>query len=254
METVEEKCGGGKKFAVSFPEGATRAELIVREGAAVRELEPKAPVKTRLMGVIGAPVAYLEKRVATGQFTQERSHLLVNRAEISLLLVINEDDEYLRGTVEGKLEFHPKFTEFGVNTGRVWTPTELGTFFKMNRSFFPDKGENMKLVSDLMSFSATVSSKLEKTVRESGDRTDSFAQVVNSNLPKSFALSIPIFRGMKREALEVETFAKVNGREVSFILISPGANQALEEIRDRAIDEQLEKIKSIAPSIAIIEV
>ena len=243
-----------EKLQINLGEGVTKAEVILREGQAVKELEPKAPIKTNLSGVIGAPVEYLIKRVKTGQFTQERSHLIVDREDIKLTLVINEDDEYNRGQVDGTLEFHPKFTEFGINTGKVWTPTELGLFFKMNRSFFPDKSINMSLVTDLMNFSATVNSKIERSVKESGDRTDNFAQVVNSNLPASFTLDIPIFKGMDSETLEVETFAKVSGREVAFTLLSPGANQTLEEIRDKAIDDQLEQVKSIAPNIAIIEI
>jgi len=243
-----------EKFQINLGQGVEKAEIILREGAAIKELEPKAPIKTNLSGVIGAPLEYLTKRVATGQFTQERSHLIVNREDIKLSLIINEDEEYNRGQVDGTLEYHPKFVEFGINTGKVWTPTELGLFFKMNRAFFPDKGTNMKLVTDLMNFSATVNNKIERSVKENGDRTDNFAQVVNSNLPESFTLNVPIFKGMEAESLEVETFAKVNGREVAFTLLSPGANQTLEEIRDKAIDTQLEQIKTIAPNIAIIEV
>lgn len=243
-----------EKLQINLGAGVTKAEVILREGAAIKELEPKAPVKTSLSGVIGAPVEYLTKRVETGQFTQERSHVIVNREEIKLSLIINENDEYTRGRVDGTLEFHPKFKEFGINTGKVWTPTELGMFFKMNRAFFPDRPANMKLVSELMNFTATVNNDINRSVKENGDRTDNFTQVVNSNLPASFTLQIPIFKGMKAEILEVETFAQINGRDVAFILLSPGANQTLEDVRDRAIDEQLEQIKTIAPSIAIIEI
>jgi hypothetical protein len=243
-----------EKLQIVLGEGVTKAEVVLREGVAIKELEPKAPVKTLLSGVIDVPVEYLRKRIETGQFTQERSHLIVNRSEISLSLVINEDDEYLRGQVDGNLEFHPKFIEFGINTGKIWTPTELGMFFKMNRAFFPDKAINMKLVTDLMNFTATVSQKIERAAKESGNKSDVFVQTVNSNLPESFALRIPIFKGMQMETLEVETFAKIDGREVSFTLISPGANQTLEEIRDGVIDARLEQIRAIAPNIAIIEV
>ena len=179
--------------------------------------------------------------------------MIVNREEIRLSLIINEDDEYLRGQVDGKLEFHPKFAEFGINTGKVWTPAELGLFFKMNRAFFPDKEASMKLVTDLMNFSATVNSRIERSVKENGDRADNFSQAVSSSLPPSFILNIPIFKGMASETLEVETFVKINGREVAFTLFSSGANQALEDIRDKAIDTQLEQIKATAPNIAIIE-
>lgn len=243
-----------EKFQINLGDNISKAEITLREGAAVKELELKAPVKTDISGVLGAPLEYLTKRVSTGQFSQERSHIIVNRENITIQLVINEDDEYLRGKVIGKLEFHPKFEEFGINAGIVWTPTDLGMFFKMNRAFFPDKTVNMKLVTDLMNFTATVNNTIERSVKENGGRTDNFAQIVNSNLPGSFVLNIPIFKGLPAETLEVETFAKVSGREVSFVLLSPGANQTLEDIRDKAIDEQLDKIKAIAPKIAIIEI
>ncbi|MCL1933562.1 MAG: hypothetical protein FWF53_07115 [Candidatus Azobacteroides sp.] len=242
-----------KKFVINIPEGTCGFEAVIREGEAVKPLEPKAPVKTDLSGVIGAPVEYLEKRVNTNQFTQERSHLIVEREQITLTLIINEDDDYLRGKIEGKLEFHPKFEAFGINTGKIWAPSELGMFCKMNRSFFTDKAVNMKLVTDLMNFTAIVNHKIEQGVKENGNQTDKFEQTVNSNLPEKFTMTIPIFKGMPAETLEVETFAKINGREVSFMLISPGANQTLEEIRDKAIDRQLERIREIAPNIAIIE-
>ena len=121
-----------EKMIVNLAPGMEKAELVIREGEAVKQLEPKAPVKTDLHGVIGVVQEYLAKRVATRQFTQERSHIIVNRENITIELVFNENDEYERGTVKGKLELHPKFKEFGINTNKVWSPEELGMFFKMN--------------------------------------------------------------------------------------------------------------------------
>lgn len=243
-----------EKININFSEGLSKAELIIREGEAVKELEPKAPIKTNLSGVLSTPLEYLKKRVATGQFLQERSHIIVNRENVSISLIINENDDYERGEIKGTLDFHPKFKEFGINEGKVWTPSVLGMFFKMNRTFFPDKTLNMKLVSDLMNFTAKVSNKIEMSLKESGSKTDNYEQVVNSNLPEKFTLQIPIFKGKPAENLEIETFAQINGREVAFILISPSANQLLEDIRDKAIDEEIAQIKEVAPNIAIIEV
>ena len=58
-----------EKLQINLGANVTKAEVILREGQAVKELEPKAPIKTSLSGVIGAPVEYLTKRVETGQFT-----------------------------------------------------------------------------------------------------------------------------------------------------------------------------------------
>lgn len=242
-----------ERMTINLAPGMEKAELVIREGAAVRELELKAPVKTDLHGVIGVVQEYLAKRVGTHQFTQERSHIIVNREEITIELVFNENDEYERGTVKGKLELHPKFKAFGINTNKVWSPEELGMFFKMNRTFFADKTENMKLVTALMNYEGTVNAQVKQGCDARGNRTDNFSQVVQSNLPESFKLKIPIFKGRPAEDLEVETLASVNGREIRFILLSPGAEETLESIRDATIDEELDTIKEIAPGIAIIE-
>ena len=243
-----------EKLQINFAPGMAKAELVLREGVAPKELDPKAPVKTKLNGVIGAVVEYLTKRINTGQFAQKDCHILVNRENIEITLIINEADEYKRGEIVGKLGYNPKFVEFGINGGKIWTPTELGMFIKMNRAFFADRSENMKLVSCLMNFTADVNNKIDRAVKEIGNRTDNFAQVVNSNLPESFTIQMPIFKGMQPETIEVETFAQVNGREVAFVLLSPGAQATLEDLRDKVIDEQLKQIREIAPEIAIIEV
>lgn len=62
------------------------------------------------------------------------------------------------------------------------------------------------------------------------------------------------FKGMPAETIEVETFAQVNGREVAFVLLSPGAQATLEDLRDKVIDDEIARIKDIAPEIAIIEI
>lgn len=227
-------------------------EVIIREGAAPKVLDPKAPVKMNVNGTINAPFEYLSKRIDC--INQKDCHIIVNREKITIELVVNEADEYTRGTIAGTLQYHPKFEEFGINTGKVWSPFDFGMFCKMNRAFFADKNVNMSLVSACKNFTAKVNNQIERAIQENGNRTDNFAQVVNSNLPESFTLSIPIFKGGKKEDLVVETFAKIDGRNVAFVLLSPGAEETLEDLRDKAIDEQLNAIKAIVPDIAIFEV
>lgn len=130
-----------QKFQINLAPGTETAEVILREVSEVNELKVKAPVKLDLEGVIGSVAEFLSKRkdqpeqvteyiYKRTQIDQNRCHILVNREKISIKLVFNERDEYLRGTVTGTLSIHPKFEEFGINTGKVWTPTELGLFSK----------------------------------------------------------------------------------------------------------------------------
>jgi hypothetical protein len=226
-------------------------EVVIREGKAPAQLEPKAPIRIDLAGTIGAPVAFLTKRI--GDVYQHKCHVIVNREKVSITLVINEDDEYNHGKVVGKLSFHPKFEEFGINTGKAWIPEELGMFFKMNRAFFTDVKTNMELVSTFLSFKGNVNQEFDRETKMNGSYKSNFTQVVNSNMPDGFKLQIPIFRGMPAETLDVETFARVDGRDITIVLLSPGAECTLESIRDKVIDEQLDKIKEVAPEIVIIE-
>jgi len=233
---------------------ALPGEYIIREGKAPDELPNLKPVPINISGTIGTVTEFLSKRAdQPDQINQKQCHIIVSREAIQIQLIVWENDPYFGGKVLAKLETYPKFEEFGINNGKVWTPTQLGLFFKMNRAFFTDKSENMHLVTELMNFTATVNNSIEKSAKENGDRTDKFAQTVDSNLPKAFTLIIPLFKGVPAEQLEVETFANVNGREIGFILLSPAANQTMEEIRDSVIDKEIAQIKILCPDIAIIE-
>lgn len=64
---------------------------------------------------------------------------------------------------------------------------------------------------------------------------------------------MPIFKGSTPQTIEVETFAQIDGKSVGFVLLSPGANEVLNELRDKAIDEQVEQILAITPQLVVIE-
>ena len=127
--------------------------------------------------------------------------MIVNKEKLSILLVINENDGYLKGNILGKLEQHPKFIEFGINSGKDWDPSQLGQFFKMNRFYFADQSENMSLVSILKNFEAKIDSTIEKQKLEEGSFKDNYSAVVTSNLPGTFKLKIPLFKGGEAEVI-----------------------------------------------------
>lgn len=249
-----------KKINIQVAEGVS--EIIIREGQAIKVLDPKPPVKIDIKGVIQAPYIFLSKRVAahvsltddTLQLDIERTHVIVDREKVSITLIVNENDDYTRGVVVGKLETHPKFKEFGINDHtKQWEPNELGQFLKMNRAFFADKSENMNLVTLLKNFKAKVDGSIEKTKSDKGSFADNYSAEVNSNLPGTFKVNIPLFKGFPAEEIEVEFYASVNGRDFTLELVSPGACQAFEEIRDSIIDAQIEMIEKVNPLIPIIE-
>lgn len=234
--------------------GASKGEIIIREVNTVNELSVKPPIRVDIVGTLPSVREFLSKRIdQPDQINQKKCRIIVNREDMDIILITNEDDEYHQGKVVGCLTKHPRFESFGINSGYKWSPVELGQFIKMNRAFFTDKDANMKLVSELKNFVANINAKIEKEKNENGSFKDNYSGVVTSNLPGSFKLKIPLFKGGKPEEIEVEFYADVDGRDVRLRLYSPGAAETMEKVRDEYIDEQLEQIRVLAPDIAIIE-
>jgi hypothetical protein len=243
-----------EKVQVNLGEGVTKAEVIFRETKEVNELPVLAAIPPELSGTIATVYEFLLKRSdQPDQINQKRCHILVGRLNMDIVLIVNENDPYLRGKVVGKLELHPKLKEFGINSNKNWEPNELGQFIKMNRAFFADKTANMALVTQLKNFNATVNTIIQKQKSEKGDFADNYSGIVTGNLPDSFFIDLPIFKGSQVEHIEVEFYASIDGRDVKLQLFSAGANEVIEATRDTIIDEQLNYIKALAPDIAIIE-
>ena len=226
-------------------------EVVLREGKAPVALDPKEPERVVINGTIDAPIRWLEKRVEL--INQKATNIIVNRDKMRIALTIDETS-YYQTEINGILQASKEMQEFGINVEKKWEPIKLSKFIKMHRAFFTDKSQNMMLVSTLKNFKAKVNQDIERSKEENGSKVDNYSQVVDSNLPKSFKLNIPLFKGFACEEIEVEIYADVDGRDVSLSLVSAGANEAIEEYKNKVIDVQLGVIRQIAPDIVIIEV
>ena len=174
---------------------------------------------------------------------------------MTITLTVNEDDEYKKGVLSGSVEFSDSYLKLGINNPEAaFAPAKLGQLLRLNRGIFADKEECMRLVSVLKNFVANAKAEIQKQKDPSGSTADVYRCQVESNLPKSFTVNIPIFKGTAKQAIEVEFDHYLVNGEVLLQLVSPGANEVAEEYRDMCLDEVLAKIKNIAPDIAIMEV
>lgn len=247
-----------EKLNVNFAPGEGVKELIIREVNEV--VEDKLPVlepdKVSISGTISAIFAFLEKRwnAEDKQVNHSRTHILVDRDHLKMTLIINETDKRERKQIVGTIALSRQYQSFGLNEKENWDPMDLGNFFRINRSYFASKDENMALVTALKSFKAKVHQTVEREEKDNGGKTDVFRQVVDSSLPKAFNIMIPIFKGQPASSINVEIIAHVHGRDFELELISPDAASIVEECRDKLFDEQIDKIRELAPEIPIIEV
>lgn len=237
-------------------EGKDPIEIIFRNGEAAPQPKPlatMAPESINVSGVISTPLDWLEKRVST--IDQLKANIQVDREKMQITLTTDERDGYLKSKIVGTVAFTDTYDAFGINNSQVgWLPAKLGQFLRLNRGVFEDRQECMKLVSLLKNFTAKAKAEIQKQRDPSGSTADVYRQEVESNLPKSFTVHIAIFKGTAKEAIEVEFDHYLKDGDVFLQLVSPGANELTETYRDQCIDDVLNKIREIAPDIAILEV
>lgn len=224
-------------------------ELVIREGKAT---EPFNPVPRIINGNIDSPLRWIEKNKGLIPLVSGclLAQILVDKSAGNILLTINpKAQDY--DLVKGILELHPDFLKFEINTGEQQTSHELAEKIKMWRSCFKDKDTAMKLVKDLRSFNAKINKELEAHKDDRANYSLKKSQIVESNLPESFILNVPIFKGEPKQSIEVEI--NIDADKLTCSLISPEANDYIAEFKEQIIDEQIRKIQELTPDLVIIE-
>lgn len=243
-----------EKMQINLDKDCQKAEVVIREVDKVNELPVLEPEKVNISGTITSIFSFLEKRwECEGQINHEHTHIIVDRNNLSMTLVANETDARNKMVIVGKLQLSRQFMEFHINDGYAWEPLVLSQFIKMNRAYFSNRDENMKLVSVFKNFKAKVNTDYERDRKENGSFTDNYSQIVDSNMPDRFSVVLPIFKGTEAQSVEVETYATIDGHDVTVQLVSPGAQEVVDRTLDAIIDEQIAAIREIAPEIPFIE-
>lgn len=239
---------------INLGQGVTKAEVVIREVDKVNELPVLEPEKVNITGTIGSILSFLGKRWGCeGQIDRGHTHIIVDRDNFSMTLVANETDARNKMVVSGKIQLSRQFLAFHINDGYAWEPIQLSQFIKMNRAYFAERDTNMKLVSVFKNFKAKVNTDYERDRKENGSYTDNYSQIVDSNMPDRFSVMLPIFKGTPAKTVEVETYATIDGHDVTVQLVSPGAQEVVDRTLDAIIDEQIAAIREIAPEIPFIE-
>jgi len=222
------------------------SELVIREGKAS---DPINPVNVLIEGNIDSPLWWLKKKLSVINIVL--CHLLVDREKGVMSLYV-DDKGPATDCIKGRLDLHPDFVKFGINTGAQIDSHTLAEKIKMYRSCFKDKSTAMKLVSDLRNFTAKINKELEAIKDDRANYSLKKSQIVDTNLPDSFILVVPVFKGEKKQEIKIEI--NIDANTLNCSLISPDANDYISEFKDSIIDEQIEKILAIQPGLTIIEI
>lgn len=234
---METKDALNEELAKRIMGGDIPSDITIREGEALPLQEPE---KVRIKAQITAPALWLEKRVDT--IEQKKAFVLVSREGFLISLRIDEASPYFT-EINGKLELSDEMKKFAINTGEYIGAFDMADKIKAYRSYFTSQADAMKLVGELRNFKA----KIDKR----GNARFLRSQIVESNLPKSFKLEIPIFKGQPKKTIEVEV--EINPDNLQCTLVSPEANDTVLQERDNIMNDEIAKIKEIAPDMVIIE-
>ena len=173
------------------------------------------------------------------------AHVLVDRDRMTITLNTDENSAYMDQIV-GTLTLSTEMQELGINTGEYMSCFDMAV-----RTYFETQQEAMKLVTELRSFKAKIDKELELSDDKRGNQKIMRAQTVESNLPKSFKVNMPIFKGTEKRTFEVEV--EINPNDLSCTLVSPDAHDIVVQERDSQMDGVLVRIAEAAPNIVIIE-
>lgn len=231
---------------------------FIQEGAHVIEVRHgdaqviHDPVKLGISGNIDTVRLFIEKRI--NQLEQLKCHLKVYReAKMpKLQLIVNETDHFT-GQVEGCLLISKDFADFGINTAKKYSLRDLADFIKMHRHCFVDPSVAMKLVADLKNFKARVNKEIEKMSDSRGNRNDILVQVVDTNIPDSFTLKMPIFKNLSQAVFQVDINILVRDAEMECQLESVEANELFIDTVSAVMDSELAAIRNSAPDLLIVE-
>lgn len=251
-EQIAKKLGKSTgKEVVSEDSSADEKVIVIRHDNPKQELKLRERELFAASGNIDTVSRYLSKRVML--INQFATTVLIDREKMSIAIHSNEND-FFGDKLSGKLVIHPDFVKFGINQPISRTTQQIADFFRMNRAFFPDFSENMKLVTVFKKFEASVDQKIKEIVENTGNKTVSREVVVNSTVPTAFTLNIPMFKGLESKTIEVETVITIsNTGAIVVSLESPEAQEIMDTYKNEVIDMEIEKIQSVAPNVLIIE-
>lgn len=213
-------------------------ELIIREGEAEKIQLPKV---VNITGTIAAPAEYLTKRKS--ELKPKQCHVLFSYIGMYIKFIVNEENHY-SATITGQTQLNPDLKKFGINDNKLFTVKELKQFLKFNRVFFAEADANLKMITNLERFSASVQTQIDNHSNDRGDKKQSLEVKIDSNLDLNFVLSMPIFIGEAPEKFQVEVCCDFKDGQTSIWLESPGLQALIVNGRQTLIDKNVEPFKS----------
>lgn len=232
-----------EKVAVNLMNGPQGSSLTVREGKA---LEEKHPERLLLKGRIETVRQYLDARRATGQAPGRLQHIdkdlaviIVNEEDLSITLKVDPNNPF--GTeIAGQMQHNADLASFQINKEHKFSRESLVKLLTFSRRFFNDAVEWENVLNAVRRLKVSSVSDITQDSDNRGNKELVFKKSVDSaNIPKSFTLLIPIFKGQIPRKFSVDLCLEVTDAGVKFYLESVELVELTEQDRKDIIYKEL---------------
>jgi len=203
--------------------------------------EQHNPLPVNITGTITAPSRFIENR--KDEFYDKKAHCLASTTDGVLELVVNEQSVCDKYTVKGKVEIGKLFSKIGINKDVSYTPIELSRKFRMLKSIFPSPKEHLDITTKLKNLKAKVNKEVEESNDDRANVSQIFKQSVESNIPESFKLHLPLLEGEAPETIDVVVLLEVKGNDIVCYLESVDGQEKIDNEMERLVREECEKIE-----------
>lgn len=225
----------------------TQGNVNIRTGQALPLREPQ---KIAISGDINTVRVFAQKRLVSQELAglqavlTDKSVIYTDKAKREIKLAIDPEN-YYGATVTGTLELTDDLKGFDINSQSLMNREKLVKLLKFSKRFFDSPEVHLNVLTAYSAFKATSTTQHENSNDQRGNKTVVMDKKVNSNLPESFVLNMPIFKGMPNERFMVEVCLEVTDAGAHFWFESPELVELIAKRTDEIFTDQLKDIGDI---------
>lgn len=223
-------------------------EIIIRQGQALPPVEPQ---QVKITGDIKTVSSFIEKRkeplfsdnsAGLQEINPDRAIVEIDKEAMTITLKL--DPEYKYGTVvTAKLEPNPDLVQFAINKNKQFSQRELVQLLKFSRLYFEDFGKHGDLLKAYQAFTAKTVTDLANDSDSRGNKNFAFNKKVETGLPATFIMNIPIFKGQDPKRFMVEICLDTTDAAASFWFESIELAELMDLESEKILAAELESCK-----------
>lgn len=233
-----------KKIEVKVENGIK--ELVIREGEASKVFYPMN------LAMESASIDAIRNYIEVMGHDPKKDMVVYNMKTKSILYRPNYKENH-QDHITSKLVLNPEIDNvFGINNDqRKFEPLQLAKVLKMNKRHFADKDSLETIIAKLTNFKANVTTEIEKSTDNRGNKTEHVVQKVVSSIPTNLIFNMQIFTGDVKKAFNAEILFDVAGGNTVIYLISSQLAEIIEETAETLLGKEVKYLKSLG--LAVIE-